>query len=132
MPSVSPETSAHVLKGLRVLVVDDSEDNQQLFKVLLARAGAAIDVVGNGSEGVNAALTNEYDVVLMDVQMPVMDGHQATRLLRSKGYAAPIVALTAHAMVEERERASMSGFTDFLSKPVHGDDLIQMLLKFKN
>lgn len=131
-PKSSPEGSQKkMLNGMRILVVDDSPDNQQLFMLLLSKAGAITDVASNGSEGVNAALTNEYDVVLMDVQMPIMDGHQATQLLRSKGYTSPVVALTAHAMVEERARATQSGFTDFLSKPVHRDDLVQMLLKVK-
>ena len=118
------------LRGLKVLVVDDAPDNQELFKLLLKKAGANIDIATNGFEGMNTALTNTYDVVLMDVQMPVMDGHQATQQLRAKGYSVPIIALTAHAMVEERERAVNSGFTDFISKPVHRDALISMLQQF--
>ena len=132
---VPPKASADpqinfVLNGVRILVVDDAPDNQALFKLILKKAGATIDVATNGFEGMNMALTNSYDVVLMDVQMPMMDGHQATQRLRARGYDVPIIALTAHAMVEERERASNSGFTDFISKPVHRDTLIAMLQRY--
>ena len=123
--------TARALEGLQLLVVDDSPDNQVLFKMMLGRAGASVELASDGFEGMNAALTGNYDVVLMDVQMPRMDGHQATQMLRAKGYTVPIIALTAHAMVEERERAVDSGFTDFLSKPVHRDELIAMLERFK-
>jgi hypothetical protein len=76
------------------------------------------------------AQLNFYDIILMDVQMPRMDGHEAAQILRSSNYRRPIIALTAHAMVEERDRAIASGFSDFLSKPVKRESLIEMLLKF--
>ena len=122
--------SGRGLDGLKILVVDDSPDNQDLFKLLLTKAGAQIELAQNGQVGVDLALSDSFDVVLMDVQMPVMDGHQATRILRERGYKVPIIALTAHAMVEERERAARSGFTDFLSKPVGRDALIDMVSRF--
>ena len=116
-----------LLSGRKVLVVDDSPDNQILFQLILAKAGALIDIAIDGFDGVNMALTKSYDVILMDVQMPRMDGHQATKELRAKGCIIPIIALTAHAMNEEKERAAESGFTDFLSKPVHRDELLDLL-----
>ncbi|RYZ80052.1 MAG: response regulator, partial [Proteobacteria bacterium] len=82
---------------------------------------------GNGASGVEAALQNHYDVILMDIQMPVMDGHEAARSLRLQGYSRPIVALTAHAMKEERLRAEQSGFSHFLTKPIHRKSLIDLL-----
>ena len=121
---------ANALANLSVLIVEDSPDNQLILKTILSRAGAAIDIAGDGVEGVQMALAKSYDLILMDVQMPRMDGHEAAQILRSKQYRGPIIALTAHAMIEERERAIASGFSDFLSKPVKRESLIEMLLKF--
>ena len=114
---------------LKILVVEDSPDNQMLFKRILVRSGAEADIAVDGAEGVEFALANTYDVVLMDIQMPRMDGTQAARKLRQAGYKVPIIALTAHAMKEERDRALRAGFSDFLSKPFQRDVLIEALLK---
>lgn len=119
------------LEKLHVLVVDDSPDNQALFSLLLKKAGAIVDIASDGYGGVNLAKLNDYDVILMDVQMPRMDGHQAVKLLREAGIKTPVIALTAHAMKEERERASRSGFTDFLTKPVRREDLLSCVMKYK-
>ena len=118
------------LAGMRILVVEDSPDNQMLLKRVLMRAGADVDVASDGSEGVQCALTHNYNVVLMDLQMPRMDGYEAAGLLRDKNYSRPIVALTAHAMKEERDRAVRAGFSEFLSKPVQSEALIEMILSF--
>jgi CheY-like chemotaxis protein/anti-sigma regulatory factor (Ser/Thr protein kinase) len=131
-PKLESGSESKPLAGLKVLVVDDSPDNQILFQLILAKAGATIDIAVDGLDGVSLALTKLYDVVLMDVQMPRMDGYQATKELRSKGYTVPIVALTAHAMNEEKERAAQSGFTEFLSKPVQRDELLDLLKRFVN
>lgn len=117
-----------VLNGLRILVVEDSPDNQVLFAIMLSKFGAKVDIASDGVKGVQRALNGKYDIVLMDVQMPEMDGHGATRVLRAKGFQTPIIALTAHAMQEEREHAIESGFTDFLSKPVQKNELVSMIL----
>ena len=119
------------LVGMRLLVVDDSPDNQALFKLMLTKLGATVDVGRDGYEGVNLALTNEYDAVLCDIQMPRMDGYEAVAELKRRSYAVPIIALTAHAMKEEYDRALAAGFTDFLSKPIQKDSLIDTLLKFR-
>ncbi len=125
------ERDRGVLTGLRVLLVEDSPDNQALLKILLTRAGASIEIANDGYQGVEKALDTEFDVVLMDVQMPRMDGHEATRRLRAAGLKTPIVALTAHAMKEERERTVRSGFSDFLPKPVQKDQLIELLVSYR-
>src|SRR5207253_1661883 len=91
-----------VLTGLRVLLVEDSPDNQVLISRLLMREGALVEIAQDGAEGVAVALANVFDVVLMDVQMPVLDGNEAMRRLRASGYGGLIVALTAHAMKGER------------------------------
>ncbi|RYZ88458.1 MAG: response regulator, partial [Proteobacteria bacterium] len=115
------------LQGIKVLVVDDSPDNQLLFSRILSKSGATTSSASDGLEGVEKALSGNFDAVLMDIQMPGMDGHEATFLLRSKGFLKPIIALTAHAMIEERQRALDSGFTDFLSKPLRQEDLLDLL-----
>lgn len=106
------------LKGKRILLVDDSADNQTLIRVLLSRKGAHVDGAMNGLEGVRKARANEYDLVLMDIQMPILDGYEATRRLRQDGYLKPIVALTAHSMKEDRERCLNSGCNDYITKPI--------------
>lgn len=106
------------LSGLKVLLVEDSIDNQELIGRYLTYAGAKVDFRVNGQEGVLAALKNDYDIVVMDVQMPVMEGYEAASLLRSKKYRKPIIALTAHAMRGEKEKSLEAGFSDYLTKPV--------------
>lgn len=120
-----------LLHGMKILVVEDSPDNQVLFQLMLSKAGAISDLANDGTMGVELALSKKYDVILMDIQMPAMDGHEATKILRDKGYPGPIIALTAHAMIEERGRAKKSGFTDFLSKPIDRDDMLKLLLKYR-
>jgi signal transduction histidine kinase len=115
------------LKNLKVLLVDDSPDNQYLIERMLNKSGAQVTIASNGAEGVKAAFEQNFDVILMDIQMPVMDGHQAMKVLLEKGYAGPVVALTAHAMKEERDRAVTSGFSHFLTKPIDYKNLIELL-----
>lgn len=118
------------LSGLNVLVAEDSLDNQLLIRKMLQRQGARVDIAGNGREAVQRALTLEYDVVLMDIQMPLMDGYDATRELRSKGYRGPIVALTAHALSDERDKSLRSGCDDHLTKPLSTPRLISTIERF--
>jgi signal transduction histidine kinase len=127
---VRPAVSPGLLSGMDVLLVEDSPDNQALISIFLVRAGARVDVASDGEQGYHRALSGKYDAVLMDVQMPVMDGITAIKKLRTDGYAKPVVALTAHAMKEERMRCLEAGFSDFLSKPVSKEELIRMLLPF--
>lgn len=119
------------LPDMKILVVEDSRDNQVILTHLLNRVGAIPTVVNNGMEGIEEALKNDYDVILMDIQMPHMDGHTATRLLRVRGYEKPIFALTAHAMKEEREKGFKSGFTDFLTKPISKELLLDALVQYR-
>ena len=108
---------ANSLSG-HVLVVEDSPDNQDLIAKYLAKAGATVEVVDNGLQAVQKASADHYDLILMDVQMPVMDGLTATKQLRDAGYAKPIVTLTANAMKEDRDRCLAAGADDYLTKPV--------------
>jgi CheY-like chemotaxis protein len=123
--AAAPQLS--MLAGMKILVVDDSPDNRTLLSVILQDAGASVDSAQDGLQGVEKALTSSYDVVLMDIQMPRMDGYQAIEVLKGQGYPAPIIALTAHAMVEERERAKGKGFAAFMTKPIQRESLLNLL-----
>jgi signal transduction histidine kinase/CheY-like chemotaxis protein len=102
----------------RVLVAEDGLDNQRLLGSFLRQAGVEFDMVGNGSLAVERALAHEYALVLMDIQMPVMDGVSATQLLRNSNYRGPIVALTANVMQEDVALYRRCGCTDVLGKPI--------------
>ncbi len=106
------------LEGVNVLLVEDSKDNQVLISLFLEKAKAKVETADNGEEGVRKALEGSHDIVLMDIQMPVLDGYRALAKLREAGFHKPVVALTAHALREEKEKAMASGFNDYLTKPV--------------
>lgn len=112
------------LEHRKILVVEDSLDNQNLFQRILTRAGASVDVADNGAVGVEKALAGDFDLILMDIQMPEVDGYEALKRLKNQHYAHPVLALTAHAMKEERDRAMSFGFDGYLTKPVSRSDLI--------
>lgn len=122
--------TTEALRGMKILVVEDSPDNQTLIETYLKATGAEIKTADDGQEGHDMALREHFDVVLMDVQMPRLDGHSATRALRRARYGQPIIALTAHAMKEERVRCFESGFTDYLTKPLQRELLIQVLSRY--
>jgi CheY-like chemotaxis protein len=120
-------------KPARVLVVDDIKVNQMIVEAFLKAAGHRTTVVDNGAEAVEAVQAQDYDLVLMDMEMPVMDGLAATQAIRRLGDRVrniPIVALTANAMAEEVARARQAGMNDHLSKPVERDVLLAMIAKW--
>jgi signal transduction histidine kinase/CheY-like chemotaxis protein len=124
------EPAAHEDVPKRILVAEDSQDAQELMRLLLSRLHADIASVENGKEAVEAVTKAEkerkaFDVVLMDMQMPVMNGFQATRLLRQRGYRKPIIALTAHSLEGDREKCIESGCSDYISKPIDWSALIE-------
>ncbi|MCG8611871.1 MAG: response regulator, partial [Pseudomonadales bacterium] len=132
---IPPEVSR--LQGARILVVEDSDINQQVAKELLESAKIHVVVSDNGQEAVRAVQEFQFDAVLMDIQMPVMDGLQATRLIRrweasrQDGRAPlPILAMTAHALPQEREKCMAAGMDDFLTKPINSQQLFIALLKW--
>jgi signal transduction histidine kinase len=112
-----------------VLVVEDVDLNQRLLGAVLRRAGLHVELAADGRAGVERALAAEhagqpYDLVVMDMQMPVMDGYEATRALRAAGYTRPIIALTAHAMSTDREQCLAAGCSDYETKPIQRERLI--------
>ncbi|HOW70896.1 MAG TPA: ATP-binding protein [Phycisphaerae bacterium] len=123
----------------RILLAEDCEDNQELLSRLLRGAGAEVSLVANGQAAVDAVAAAEveeqttgrqgYDVILMDMQMPVMDGYEATRLLRKRGYQGRIIALTAHAMGSDLDKCRAAGCDDHATKPVNRRQLFTTILK---
>jgi PAS domain S-box-containing protein len=110
--------------GSRVLVVDDGPENRELLRLVLEECGATVDQAENGLVGMEMALANDYGLVLMDMQMPVMDGFMATGRLRERGYAQPIFALTAHAMNGFEQEVIAAGCSGYLTKPIQIDGLL--------
>jgi CheY-like chemotaxis protein len=126
--ATEPRTAA-----MRVLVVEDHPINQKLVGVLLDRMGCSTSICENGQLALDCVRREAFDLILMDVNMPVMDGLAATRLIRAlPGTVAqtPIVVLTADVMNEAREQALKAGANDFVSKPVKVDQLREIILKY--
>ncbi len=130
-PGPAPAATAGLtqLAGIRVLLAEDGPDNQRLISMVLRREGAVVEIADTGRAAVEMVESahqrgQPYDVVLMDMQMPEMDGYAATRLLRERGFTLPILALTAHAMAGDRERCLRAGCSDYHTKPINRARLI--------
>lgn len=130
MPMLATSSLRSGLHGSRILLVDDSADNRLLISKFLSYAGAEIDLACDAAEGIDKALSNRFDIVLMDIQMPEKDGYQATQELRAQGYVKPIIALTAHALKGERERSLQYGCDEHLTKPISQKNLVENLLRY--
>lgn len=115
------------LENLQVLVVEDSLDNQALVRQMLQMKGAEVTLADNGQHGVELALRKNFDVILMDLQMPVLDGYSAVHKLREQGYQRPIIALTAHALLADREKCMQVGCNEYLTKPIAQEDLVRAI-----
>jgi CheY-like chemotaxis protein len=107
------------LSGIEILVVEDVPDNQVLISEILRSSGARVTLAEDGEQGIQKAMQNDFDLVLMDLQMPVCDGFEATAELRHRGFKKPILALSAAAMREDRDRAIKAGCNDHLTKPIN-------------
>jgi PAS domain S-box-containing protein len=123
---------SRVSKSLNILLAEDNLVNQRLAARLLEKRGHTVTVVEDGAEALRAVQEHTLDLVLMDVQMPEMDGLEATREIRRMKYTIPIIALTAHAMEGDRERCLDAGVDDYLPKPISIDDLDRVLLSIED
>jgi CheY-like chemotaxis protein len=120
--------------GARILLAEDNVVNQRVARAILERAGHTVVVASTGESAVSTWHEQPFDVVLMDVQMPDIDGFQATALIREKekvsGTHTPIIAMTAHAMSGDRERCLEAGMDDYISKPIRGSVLLDLVMKY--
>jgi PAS domain S-box-containing protein len=123
----APAVVVRRLPRARVLLAEDGISNQKLVTLILRRAGVEVDVADNGQIAIDKAMGGGHDLVLMDMQMPLVDGYTATRTLRASGFARPIIALTAHAMLGEKEKCLAAGCSGFLTKPIDMDLLLSTL-----
>jgi PAS domain S-box-containing protein len=123
-PSVPQESSdMSRARGAKVLLVEDNPVNRQFALAVLKSVGAVVTVAVDGSQAVKLAAEAEHDLILMDCQMPVMDGYEATRRIRAAGITTPVIALTANAMEGDRDRCAAAGMDDYLAKPIRPDTL---------
>jgi CheY-like chemotaxis protein len=132
MPMKPQTSAASPTFNARILLVEDGPDNQRLISVILKKAGATVDVAENGKIGLDKALaavdeSAPYDIILMDMQMPVMDGYSATSRLRDADYPGTIIALTAHAMSHDRKKCMDAGCDDYTTKPINREKLLQLI-----
>ena len=136
MAAAPPATVTHAVEGpLRILLAEDNAVNQRLARHLLEKKGHTVITAQDGLEALTLLEKETVDLVLMDVQMPGMDGVAATRVIRARetpgGLRLPIVALTAHAMSCDRDYCLQAGMDDYLTKPIRADDLRRVLAKVK-
>ncbi len=122
-----PETH---LDGCRVLLAEDNAVNQRVAATILRKAGCEVEVAANGQACLDLALEGSHDIILMDCHMPEMDGYEATRNLRERGFRGPIIALTAAVTTEERDRCIESGMDDYLAKPFRPEELTHIISRW--
>jgi PAS domain S-box-containing protein len=124
------EQAAWQMPAAHVLVVDDSEENRDLIRLVLQHQGVVVTVACNGVEALQILHNNTYQLILMDVQMPEMDGYTAVGKMRERGLTTPVVALTAHAMKGIEQKCLQAGFDGYLGKPVKIDDLLERVASY--
>ena len=122
---------SELFTGLSILVTEDSKDLQELITTILKEKGALVDTAENGEIALEKALANHYDLILMDIQMPIMDGYKTTKALRERGFSNPIIATTARSMPSELERCLEAGCTKVLCKPINFANLFSMISEVK-
>jgi CheY-like chemotaxis protein len=120
------------LKGSNILVVEDSADNRDLIGLMLSREGAKVEFAENAETGIQRALRGRFDVILMDIQMPGLNGYEAVLKLRRSGYKGAIAALSARALTSDIEEGKSKGFDDYFTKPIDRPLLIRRLSRLRN
>lgn len=129
--SINLDEYANLLEAHKILLVDDNEVNQEIVLGLLENSNVQLDIASNGQEAVDLFSTNHnYSLILMDIQMPIMDGYEATRLIRKQDKNIPIIALTANAMKEDIQKTSKIGMQAHINKPIDISKLYEALLQF--
>ncbi len=123
----SKKVTFEFLKGKRILLAEDSKENQVLFKIYLESEGLFTDIVETGADAIKKAFNENYDLILMDIQMPVMDGYEALKILKDSKYDKKVIALTAHAIAGEKEKCIKFGFDSYLSKPISKINLLSAI-----
>ncbi|MBI9017183.1 MAG: PAS domain S-box protein [Phycisphaerae bacterium] len=123
------DVSGHSYVG-KVLVAEDNLSNQKLIDALLKKMDLVADIVANGQEAFEAVTQTEYDLIFMDMHMPVLNGYDATKILREQGYKVPVVALTANVMKDDKQRCLDVGCYDYMVKPINPDELVVILDKY--
>ena len=127
----APAAAAAPVRLLRVLLAEDTPANQKLVTYVLGKRGHSVEVAQDGQQALDAVRQQDFDLVFMDVQMPVMDGLQATQPIRKlpdpKKARLPIIAMTAHALKGDAERCLAAGMDGYISKPVKGEELIELV-----
>jgi two-component system sensor histidine kinase/response regulator len=131
-PKMSLTEKFQSIRGASILIAEDNEMNQEVVMGLIEDFGFHINIANNGEEAVNLVKKNVYDIILMDMQMPVMDGISATIEIRKnlKNNYLPILAMTANAMQQDREKCANAGMNDHIAKPIDPDELFNKLLKW--
>lgn len=129
-PEVRRKILIRSLAGRTILLAEDAPDNQTLIRMILERAGATVHLAVDGLAAVNEARSRPFDLILMDMQMPRMDGYDAAHSLREAGFHQPILALTAHSSKSDREECIRAGCNDYLTKPIQPDVLIQTIVEY--
>ena len=122
----------HQFKGARILLVEDNEINQELARDVLEDVGIVVEVAENGREALERLSQERFDVVLMDCEMPVMDGYAATRALRQQPQwrDLPVIAMTANAMAGDREKVLAACMNDYIAKPIDIDEVLATLARW--
>ncbi|MBL0708456.1 MAG: transporter substrate-binding domain-containing protein [Sulfurimonas sp.] len=128
--TMSPLNNIKLLRGNEILLVEDNEINQDIIIGLLEDSGIYLTVANNGQEAVNLIKNNRYNLILMDIQMPIMDGIEATKIIKNIDSSIPIIALTANAMTTDIEQTRAIGMDEYLSKPIDINSLYNMLFKY--
>ena len=111
-------------------MVEDTKGIQQVIRLYLEMTGAEVEIAWNGDEAIQRCMGETFDLVIMDIQMPIMDGFEAIADLRSRGFTRPVIALTAHAMKGDKEKGMQAGFDAYLEKPVSRHELVTTVAEF--
>lgn len=127
---IPPAEELMILTGKRILLVEDAPENQILISHILEKYGLEVNVADNGRKALDILNSEDFDIILMDMQMPVLDGYSTTEILRKSGYIKPIISLTAHAMREDQQKCLASGCNEVLTKPVNQAALLHTVSRY--